>query len=60
MSHNAKNALVIGGSNGLGYAVVQKLLQENYKKIIILDKVKPEADNPKIKYFYISCAGVAQ
>ena len=53
MSHGAKTALVIGGSNGLGYALVLQLLEIDYQRIIVLDKVKPESDNPKIQHFYL-------
>ena len=37
-----KRALVVGGSNGLGLAIVHQLLKLNYKKVYIIDKSKPE------------------
>ena len=49
---NIYTALVIGGSKGLGYAVVQQLLCNEYTKIIILDKVKPDLVNSRIHYKY--------
>lgn len=37
-----KIALVLGGANGLGAALVEKLNQENYEKIYIVDRCEPE------------------
>jgi len=44
------NAVVVGGSRGLGYSIVQRLLEDDYQKIIVLDKVKIELENTKIQY----------
>jgi NAD(P)-dependent dehydrogenase (short-subunit alcohol dehydrogenase family) len=40
-----KRALVIGGSNGIGLALVHKLLNENYNKIYIVDRDKPDIED---------------
>lgn len=52
MPHKTNSALVIGGSNGLGYAIVQELQNEGYKKIIVFDRVPPESSYPDVEYVY--------
>jgi glycerol-3-phosphate cytidylyltransferase len=39
-----KTALVVGGSNGIGAAMVKQLLQQNYTTIFVLDKSEPDFD----------------
>lgn len=39
-----KTALVVGGSNGIGAAIVEQLLQQNYTTIYVLDKSEPDFD----------------
>jgi len=39
-----KTALVVGGSNGIGAAIVEQLLHQNYTQIFVLDKSKPAVD----------------
>ena len=46
-----KNALIVGGSRGLGHALAIKLEKERYENIIILDKTAPETTIPKVKYY---------
>ena len=53
MSSNKNIAMVIGGSNGLGYAIVKELLELDYQEIIVLDLVKPEIEDPRICYLNI-------
>jgi cytidyltransferase-like protein len=48
-----KKAMIVGGSNGLGYALVRELLSRNNYKIIILDRVAPPSDDPRIEYNFI-------
>lgn len=46
-----KKALIVGGSNGVGLAFLNKLLNENeYDSIIVVDRVAPEIKSEKIKY----------
>jgi cytidyltransferase-like protein len=51
-----KNALVIGGSNGLGSVLVQALQENGCQKINILDRIPPESKIPNVNYFYIDLA----
>jgi len=50
MIEKGNTAVVVGGSRGLGYAIVQQLLEKDYQKIIVLDKVRIELQNTKIQY----------
>lgn len=43
-------AMVVGGSNGIGVAMVQQLLKEDYKKIIIVDRQEPAITNDRIVF----------
>lgn len=52
-----KSALIVGGSNGVGLALAQSLLKEDYDEIIIADKVQPCLDNEKIKYVKVNLTG---
>ncbi len=36
-----KTALIVGGSNGIGFALVAQLCQQSYTKIYVLDKLEP-------------------
>ena len=45
-----KIAMVIGGSNGLGAAAVQKLISENYSKIYVVDKTNPILSDERITF----------
>ncbi len=49
-----QSALIVGGSNGIGLALVQKLIKEGYEKIYIADKVKPEIESTVIEYIKIN------
>ena len=40
-----KEALIVGGSNGIGLAIVNSL--QNYDRIYVLDKSEPELPFPK-------------
>lgn len=40
-----KNALVVGGSNGIGLAIVTRLLEQQYEKVYIVDRVEPSISN---------------
>ena len=42
--HAMKTALIIGGSNGIGAAIVEQLLLQNYARIYVLDKSEPMVD----------------
>lgn len=42
--------MVVGGSNGLGAAAVQKLLCENYHKVYVVDRTKPIIDDDRIEF----------
>lgn len=41
---NKKIALIVGGSNGIGLSIAQQLLQKEYEKIYILDRVEPDVN----------------
>ncbi len=43
-------ALVVGGSNGIGLAMVKLLIEKNYNKVIIIDKFEPKINNERIEY----------
>ena len=45
-----KKAIVVGGSNGIGLALVKSMISEGYNKIIIVDKQVPDIQNVKIEY----------
>lgn len=49
----SKKALVVGGSNGVGLAMVNKLLKNNCEKIIIVDKVVPCIENEKVEFLNV-------
>ncbi len=49
-----KRAVVVGGSNGIGLAFVNKLLLDEYNEIIIFDKDAPHISNNRIKYIKIN------
>ena len=44
-----KEALIVGGSNGIGLAIVNSL--QNYDRIYVLDKSEPELPFPKNVFF---------
>jgi glycerol-3-phosphate cytidylyltransferase len=48
-----KNALVVGGSNGLGSAIVRELQSQGCGKIYILDRIQPKLSGANIAYFPI-------
>ncbi len=45
-----KIAMVVGGSNGLGAAVVKKLILENYSRVYIVDNCEPSFTNEKTTF----------
>lgn len=45
-----KIAMVVGGSNGLGAAAVQKLISEDYTKIYVVDKTDPILKDDRIEF----------
>jgi cytidyltransferase-like protein len=47
------NALIVGGSNGLGAAFVRELQLCGCKRICILDKIQPQSSGLSIRYFPI-------
>ena len=49
-----KKALVVGGSNGVGLALVYELLDLGYSKVIIADKTCPEFVNKQIEYLKVN------
>jgi glycerol-3-phosphate cytidylyltransferase len=48
-----KNALVVGGSNGLGAAIVHELQLQDYERIYILDKIQPLLSDSHVTYLNI-------
>ncbi len=52
---NKKRALVVGGSNGIGLAIVKKIIGE-YDEIVIADKITPNISDEKISYLPINLA----
>ncbi len=48
MSH--KNFVIIGGSKGIGHAIVQRLTQQNHRVIVISRSLDQLASNPLIEY----------
>ena len=44
------SALIIGGSNGIGLALVYKLLDREYEKIYVVDRDAPNIDSDKIVF----------
>ncbi len=49
-----KRALVVGGSNGIGMALVLKLINKGYDKVVVADRVYPELSDDKIEYVPIN------
>lgn len=45
-----KRALVVGGSNGIGLSIVTELINDEYDKVYIIDRARPEYINEKIEY----------
>ncbi|GAA2900092.1 SDR family NAD(P)-dependent oxidoreductase [Enterococcus pseudoavium] len=45
-----KTALVVGGSNGIGLAIVKQLLEQDYSKIYVFDRKDPSLSSEKIKF----------
>ncbi len=43
-------AMVVGGANGLGAAMVKKLISENYKKVYVVDRMQPIFSNDNVNY----------
>lgn len=50
---NLKKAMVVGGSNGIGLAIVHNLLERNYDKVIVADKVELDFVDDRIEYFHL-------
>lgn len=42
--------MVVGGANGLGAAIVKKLISENYKKVYVVDRMQPTFSNDNVYY----------
>lgn len=51
---SSKRALVVGGSNGIGMALVLKLINKGYNKVVVADRVYPELSDDKIEYVPIN------
>lgn len=49
-----KRAMVVGGSNGIGMALVLKLINKGYDKVVVADRVYPELSDEKIEYVPIN------
>lgn len=53
-----KKAIVVGGSNGIGLAIANKLMQKNYH-VLIIDKEEPESSlifkEDLYTYFFAIC-----
>lgn len=47
-------ALVVGGSNGIGLALVEKLISENYKKIVCFDKTPLPKDYDNVEFIKLN------
>lgn len=48
-----KKALIVGGSSGIGQAIVRELQLQHYEKIIIVDRIKPsENQTTNTTYIY--------
>ncbi len=45
-----KRALIVGGSNGMGMALVLKLINKGYNKVVVADRVYPEINDDRIEY----------
>ena len=43
-------AMVVGGSNGIGLALVQQLFKDNYEKIIVVDRQEPAITDERIVF----------
>lgn len=50
---NNKSAIVIGGSNGIGLAFVNKLIADGYSKVFVADRVEPEICSSSIEYIKV-------
>ncbi|MBR5778239.1 MAG: SDR family NAD(P)-dependent oxidoreductase [Bacteroidales bacterium] len=48
-----KQALVVGGSNGIGLALTMQLLNDDYN-VIVADKIEPEIKSDKISYIQVN------
>ncbi len=49
-----KRALIVGGSNGMGMALVLKLINKGYNKVVVADRVYPEINDDRIEYVPIN------
>lgn len=48
-----KQALVVGGSNGIGLALTMQLLNDDHN-VIVADKIEPEIKSDKISYIQVN------
>ena len=48
-----KQALVVGGSNGIGLALTMQLLNDDYN-VIVADRSEPEIKNEKVSYIQVN------
>jgi glycerol-3-phosphate cytidylyltransferase len=48
-----KNALLVGGSNGLGHAIACRLIKKGYENIYILDRNEPQTCAKEFIYHHI-------
>lgn len=49
-----KNALVVGGSNGIGLALTLELLDRGYDKVVVVDRCEPDVFDAKIEYVCVN------
>ncbi len=51
-----KRAMIVGGSNGIGLALVQQLLSEDYNRIIVVDRREPEITDERLIFVKMNLA----
>ena len=45
-----KTAMVVGGSGGIGAAIVESLLKKDYQKVYIIDRAEPDFQNERTAF----------
>ncbi len=49
-----KKALIVGGSSGIGAAIVKELVESGYEKVYIADRTEPEEESPKTEFIRLN------
>lgn len=49
-----KKALIVGGSSGIGAAIVKELVESGYEKVYIADRTEPEEESSKTEFIRLN------